>query len=263
MKKLTTHLYIHIFLLSGLLAAALPQPEEAQPPFLEDSTWLAPLKVRAKVTLDNWESRDPLTPLITFYTPLDYYQPLSERLNLPRGIKLKPDDIPFEEIRSGTAYQVDLAQSYLIPKHLQSPQIMVSPITLASLAYQATKKLLPGLFNRKHDYSNLYVRKLDIDLLDIVWENPDLTAYDIYALYLKTPANQHLSFMDIQYQLDQLESDKLLTSRKPHKLKIYSAIKNRTWLSYHVQDKLDLSDALHNGARHFELLRIRQVLEGN
>lgn len=263
MKKLTTYLYLNIFLLTGLLAAALPQPEENPPPFLEDSTWLAPLKVRAKVTLDNWESGDPLTPLVTFYTPLDFYQPLSERLNLPRGIKLKPDDIPFEEIRSGTAYQVDLAQSYLIPKHLQSPRIMVSPLTLASLAYKATQKLLPGLFNRKHDYSNLYVRKLDIDLLDIVWENPDLTAYDIYALYLQTPAKLHLSFMDIQYQLDRLENDKLLTSRKPHKLKIYSSIKNRTWLTYHVQDKLALSDALHNGPRHFELLRIRQVLEGN
>lgn len=153
MRKIVNNkpLFMICFFSAFILAQEENAADSAAVAFFKDTTWLATVQGKAKLQLDTWTDYDSLSPYLSIYIrPAHFkFQPLAERLSLPSGLKLKPSEIPFSELRSSTAYQVELAQTHIISEHLKSAQVMVSPFTLLGLAYKAGEKWLPGLFKKK------------------------------------------------------------------------------------------------------------------
>ena len=224
------------------------------------------LELQAKSRLWLWQHEDSISPSLMFQ-----YRPAGPLLGLPSfsasSFSLNSSQSAIENFQNSTNYLKDYAQWELSSEIAKGSQPLM--LSFQKLA-QAIGKLFKkdgGKFEKLP--RNFVLSDEEIDMLQAIWRQPNISATDWYMAYNRSAQSPKLPFLLFEQAISSLVRQGLV---RQHRVKLnfidnlkkpryrYVAVfKYKTILQY-LREALVFSDALGSGQRHFDLLRMKARL---
>lgn len=162
--------------------------------------------------------------------------------------------------QGSTAYQLSYADE-LYKTYVLKPDYgngMVVPIL--PMAFLALYGAREGFLALQKD-PLISLEATDVKILEIIWDNPDLTDVDYYQIYNQHDFATELTYLTMRKRLDKLEKQKLLISRFDGESNIhYNSNYTRQELMQRLEEELNKNEDPQHRARNLEIQRMKMLL---
>lgn len=181
---------------------------------------------------------------------------------LPSGSEIfrKYGNLNFQ---SSTAYQFSYADE-LYRAHVLKPDygnsVVVPILPMAFLALYGARE---GFLAMQKD-PLISLEETDLRILEILWNNPDITDVDCYQLYNQKDFDVKLTFITIQKRFDKLVKQRVITSRTDIENRVhYHPQYSRLELSQKLESELIQNNEARHLARNLDIQRMKILLLNN
>ena len=162
--------------------------------------------------------------------------------------------------QSSTAYQYSYADE-LYRTHVLKPDygngVVVPILPMAFLALYGARE---GFLALQKD-PLISLEATDVKILEIIWDNPDITAVDCYELYNQNDSAVELTFLTLQKRLDKLSNQKIIEAHthSNHNMH-YNSRFSRDELLQRLEDELNKNADAQHLARNMDIQRMKMLL---
>ncbi len=224
------------------------------------------LELQAKSRLWLWQHEDGISPSLMFQ-----YRPAGPLPGLPSfnaaSFSRDARQPALDDFQNSTDYLKDYAQWELSSEIAKGSQpLMLSFRKLAQAVGKLFKKDAGKYENLPR---NFVLSDQEIDMLQAIWRQPNISTTEWYTAYNHSAQPPKLPFLLFEQAIRGLVRQGLVrqqrvklnfidTLKKP-RYRYAAVFKFKTILQY-LREALVFSDALGNGRRHFDLLRMKARL---
>ena len=163
--------------------------------------------------------------------------------------------------QGSTAHQLSYADE-LYENYVLKPDYgngMVVPIL--PMAFLALYGAREGILALRKD-PPVSLEATDVEILGIIWNNPDIDAVNCYQLYNQNDSGQKLTFMTIRNRLDKLRDERLIDSRTDVEQQVhYTARYTRAELLQRLEEELNSNNAPEDLARNMHIQHMQMLLQ--
>ena len=224
------------------------------------------LELQAKSRLWLWQHEDSISPSLMFQ-----YRPASPLLGLPAlnasSFSLISRQPAIKDFQNSTNYLKDYAQWELSSEIAKGSQpLMLSFQKLAQTVGQLFKKDAGKIENFPPSF---VLSDEEIDMLQAIWWQPNISATEWYMAYNRSSSSPKLPFLLFRQTINNLVQQGMVQQQrmklnfidnfKKPRYQYVAVFKPQAILQY-LREALVFSDALNNGHRHFDLLRMKARL---
>jgi len=163
-------------------------------------------------------------------------------------------------LQSSTAYQFNYADELYKTYVLKPDYGNGMAVPILPMAFLALYGAREGFLALQKD-PLISLEATEIKILEIIWNNPDITGVDCYQIYNQHDFAAKLTYLTMRKRLDKLAKQRLIVTRIDGENKVhYNSNYTRQELLQRLEEELNKNDDPGHLARNLEIQRMKMLL---